>query len=760
MSRWGFGVGIYLTLCLFAPAFAQEEIPVNIKADKLQYEEGSDIVVATGSVEVKLKKVTIYSDRLYMDSESNVATAEGNVKMVTEDYEAFSDYVVYDVDTEITHYNNFKTKLAPGKIKGNLFVQANEINDANGKMVGNWGAISTCDDSPSHYYVKAHRIAYYPKDKVIGTNATVYVGELPVLWLPYIVYPLGEKAKKNWVIGHNAVEGDYFKSTWDYPFGLLYLDLMQSKGLGSGIENSYNLLGLGVGTLFLYTLSEQDTGVTDWVTRINHTKQINPYTKLTLDHAYTSTYLVPSGRRDQTTFGLDLDYKNRDRWNLKFNTLDDRGAFLRKNSFSFNQADQKSATDYYFNYDYAKNSPRWLRASQRFYHRQPLWSDNVVLTTKANYYNSVADEGLPGDERLEPVIEIAGREKGFSWRLTENWFIDFDGNTYIGDEGQQFLEKLPEIEVSPDPIDLKIFTLRPIFGYGHYREVRYVPQLGTNRDYSTQRYRATLDINKSIPLAMGTTAVLNAGVDQFLYAPGDQLYAYRESLGLRTNLGSYFRNDIDYKKGISEGNTPFLFDQLGTRYHSIQEQMTFYYLSNFRWTIDGGYNWQTHKWFDVNTNWLLRPNQVVYWDTRTGWDIENTKWKDLVNSLNLLPYSYLSLNFSTVSDMNTGLLKSGSILYDVLFLEGQPNQWEFKFSQIYEPSTQQFKVRDIMIVKELHCWKLKYTYSDYRKEFSVSFSLDAMPNDPFGMSSGRGFYFDGFEKELKEFKQEGAVFHY
>ena len=110
--------------------------------------------------------------------------------------------------------------------------------------------------------------------------------------------------------------------------------------------------------------------------------------------------------------------------------------------------------------------------------------------------------------------------------------------------------------------------------------------------------------------------------------------------------------------------------------------------------------------------------------------------------------------------MNTGLLKSGSILYDVLFLEGQPNQWEFKFSQIYEPSTQQFKVRDIMIVKELHCWKLKYTYSDYRKEFSVSFSLDAMPNDPFGMSSGRGFYFDGFEKELKEFKQEGAVFHY
>jgi hypothetical protein len=747
---------IALWLIVNSSAFAQE-IPVNIKADRLKYIEGTNLIEAEGSVEVKLKEITIYADSLVMDSESNVATAEGHVRMVTRDYRATADRLTYDAEHEVSFFRDFRSQLSTGRVKGELYLTAEEIKDDRRKMLGEAGELTTCGYEHPHYITVADRVEYYPEDKVVGYNVTLFVGGMPALWTPYMMYDLKEKRKRNWVFGHNQVEGDYVKSAWDYPYGILYLDLMEKKGFGYGTEVGYGLAALGAGTLFIYHLDEKDTGISDWMTRVSHTKNINSATTFKLDHRYTTTYLIPSGRKDQTSLGMSLGYADKASWNLRFNTLDDRIADLEKFSLQADQAYQRVATDYYFNYDFSKKDPKWIRAAQRFSHQRPLWSEDVMLSTSANYYNNVASAGAPGDERLEPVVNITGKQKNYSWRVTENWYIDLDRDTYTGDEAYQYLEKQPEVEIAVNPLDLRWFNLRPRFGYGQYHEVRYVAERSKNRDFSTQRYQGTLDLDQRIPLALGTVAMVGAGVDQFLYSPGDQRYAYREGLRLQTELFGFFRSDLDYKKGLADGNTPFFFDQVGSNYHNVTERLTFYHLDKFSWMIDGGHNWQTHKWFDVMTNLLLMPTSKLFWNVRTGWDIENIRYKDLVNSLKLVPYSFLSLEFSTVSDLNLGELKSGSVLYDMLFLEGEPNQWHVKVGQIFEPATRQFKVRDIMVVKDLHCWELRYTYSDYRKEFSLSFSLKALPDEPVGISSGRGFYIESFEKELKGIRSEGEV---
>ncbi len=763
-SIWKFEIGVCfvilvssLVICLSAPLLAQE-IPVNIRAEKLKFIEETGAIVASGSVEVKFKEVTIYADFLHMDPVSNLATAEGNVRMIMVDYQATSDFLVYDASSEVTAYKKFSTCLFPKRIKGELYLSAEEITDFKDKMLGKSGMLTTCDYEHPHFITTADKVEYYPDDKVVGYNVVLYVGKMPALWTPYMIYDLSQRRKKNWVFGHNEVEGDYVKSAWDYPFGILYLDLIEKKGYGLGTETPYNLLGLGFGTLFLYHVSEGNAGMSNWVTRIDHTKDINPWTTLRLNHRYTATYLVPSGRKEQTAFGMDLGYKREARWGLKFNLLEDRLGYTKKYSLQFNQAFQKIATDYYLNHELSTQDPKWIRSTQRFSHKRPLFSDRVMLTTRADYYNDIAEAGEPGDERLEPLLELSGKEEAFSWRVTEDWYIDLDRDRFTGDDSYEYLEKLPEVEVSPNPLDLKLFSLQPSFGYGHYHEVKNVS--GGLRNYATERYWGTLNASRSIPLGLGTLAILGAGLDQFLYTPGDQRYAYRESLSLRTNLFGFFKNDVDYKKSITDGNTPFIFDQLGTHYHNLQERMTFYYLDKFRWVIEGGRNWQTHKWFDVMTNLTLKPSEGLYWSVRTGWDIENRWYKDLINRLRVSPYRFLSIEFSSTSDMNTGELRSGSLLYDFYILQGEPNQWHVKFSQIYEPATDQFKVRDIMIVKDLHCWEMKYKYSDLRKEFSVTFGLKALPNEPVGISTGRGFYYEGLEKELKEFKREGAVERY
>ncbi|MBN2058736.1 MAG: hypothetical protein JW782_08060 [Candidatus Saganbacteria bacterium] len=744
---------------LFVSCALADEIPVNLKADELQLIEGSGIVRAHGSVEVALKGVLIKADHLVMDQRSNTATAEGHVVMVTKDYCAQAGSIAYDATSEVTYFSGFSTKLNPRKIQGTLYLSAEELTDLGDRMLGQQGDLTTCDSSSPHFHLVADRVEFYEDDKIIGYNVTLFVGNMPALWLPVIYYDLSEQARRNWVYGHNEVEGDYLKTTWAYPLGLLFLDQMEKKGFGHGTEMAYGLGALGAGTLFLYHIDESDTHRTDWVTKINHEKKLDPWTTLTLNQKLTATYLIPSGRRDQTDVSLGLNHSGQARWGMNYNNFDDRLGYLSKNSFQFSQAYQKTATSYNFNYDTAKRDPKWIRASQRLTHRQPV-SERIMLDTRFNYYNNVTVEGTAGDERLEPLLELTGTEAGYTWRLTENWYIDLDGDTYKADDNFQYLEKRPELEIRPNAINLPCFRLRPKFGFGYYHEVRYVPQLRRNRDYSTERYSATIDLDKSYNVGLGTTATLGLGLDQYLYSPGDQMYAYRESLRLSTNLGGFYRNEVTYGKGSSDGNSPFMFDKLGTFYHNVRDQMTFYYKTNWRWTLNGGHNWQTHKWFDVTTNMLVKPDDRLYWTASTGWSIEDLRYRDLVNSLTYTPYSFLSTKFSTVSDLNNGELKSGSILYDIFFLENQANQWHLKFSQVYETATDQFKVRDIMVVKDLHCWEMKYTYSDYRKEFSLTVGLKALPGEPIGVSTGRGFFFEGWEKDIKEFKQEGAVQRY
>jgi len=743
---------------LGVPAFSQE-IPVNLKADNLKYIEGSRFVEATGSVEVEIKGIKIFADRLIMDQETNIATAEGHVKMVAATYYGNADSLTYFADDETTSFKGFSTAARGSKMKGLMYLSADEVIDYKSRREGKKGRLTSCEDEEEHYYLLADTITLYPGDKVIGYNATLFVGEVPVYWLPIIYYDLNEQSRRNWTFGHNEVEGDYLKSSWAYPLGVLYVDHMEKKGWGLGTHSPYQLGLLGAGTLYLYNVNEKDTGITDWVSRLSHSKQLDEKTTLNVAHQYNSIYLVPSGRRDLTSFSLGLDHKDTSRWSLKLDTNDDRIGNVQKYAFNFNQAKERESLNYQLNYDFAKNDPAWIRSSQRLDFKTPVMRDNIMLSTRFNYSSNVATSGQSADEKLEPFFELTGREKEYSWRITQNMYLDFDKDTYVGDENYQYFEKTPEIEISPNSYNFNGVGLTSSLSYGKYHEVRYVSAIGANRDYTAEKIAAKLDLSKRVPLGLGTVAVLGVGLNQNFYSPGDQFYTYRERASLNTNWLGFFSNTVTYGKGSTDGNTPFLFDQLGTSYHNVNETMTFNVKNKMRLTLSGGHNWQTHQWFDSRGSLLITPNEAVSWNLSSAWSIEERLYRDLINSVTVSPTDFFSTKFSSTSDLNNGNLKSGTVIYDLALLKDQRNQWRFRLGQVYDSLTDEFKVRDIMVVKDLHCWELSYRYSDLNKEYSLTFSLKAMPDDPIGMSSGRGFYiesFDKLEKEITGLKNDGG----
>jgi len=97
---------------------------------------------------------------------------------------------------------------------------------------------------------------------------------------------------------------------------------------------------------------------------------------------------------------------------------------------------------------------------------------------------------------------------------------------------------------------------------------------------------------------------------------------------------------------------------------------------------------------------------------KSGFDIENQKYLDLSSNLKLNPIDKFSVDLGIVNDLNFGGVKQGSALFDLETgsTEDWGNHWNFKYGFVYDTVLQDFKVRDIMIKKDLHCWDVTYTY--------------------------------------------------
>lgn len=760
---------LLLLVCFFQaaffilPAFA-EDVPVDLSADTLKYLEDEGQVIAAGSVEVKLEGLIIRADQLVVDVNTNFISAEGNVILATDSYNSRSINLTYDVSTETATMDKFSSVMRPDKIKGELFVKADSIHDYRHMLKGDEGDVTTCDYAKPHYDIRAKKVEYYPDDKVVGFSVTFYENGVPILWMPFFIYPLKDRRNKLPTTGENDVEGFFVKTSWDYfmspaAYGLFLLDYMEKKGWGYGFDHSYITNEHNDGRLYIYHVLERDTGMSDWVVRLDHTVKLNPESTLKIGHEASQIYLVPSGRRDRTINLLNYTHKSKTRRvGLRFNSLDERRSRLEDYGLNFTHRQGKYSSTYNYSFKRSKDDPHWLRLSHRLNHAQPfLWDSSIRFNLP--YYRNTTAEAVNGNERFEPSMELTKKGKlpvlgKYTMKLRENWYVDPDQDLWTGDSGDQYLERQPEINVSLSPWKLPFFTLSRGFSYGYYHEVKYVAVLGRNRDYATGRVGANLVATRNIPIGFGNTIKLKEGVEQYHYNPGDARYQLTEHAGLYSKGWKFFKNQLKFDRRFAEGNTPFFFDQRSSHSSRLTDRMTFYHLRKVTWNINGGYNFLTEKYDPVRTDLTFRPNRAYYTQFRTGWDIENQRHQDLVTRIRYSPNKKFYTTISNSYDLNVGEVKSASSLFDFEIGDNWRNRWHIRFTHTFDYFSKKYEMRDYTIIKDLHCWEAKYTYNYRRREHAFTMTLKALPEEPLGWSTGKGFYYEGYDRAFDRVKSE------
>jgi hypothetical protein len=271
---------------------------------------------------------------------------------------------------------------------------------------------------------------------------------------------------------------------------------------------------------------------------------------------------------------------------------------------------------------------------------------------------------------------------------------------------------------------------------------------------TSNEYSFRSNFSRSDTLGFGTILRSGIGYDQHEYELGDEWFQYRESLNMETNLGGFFRNNADWGRARARGNTPFFFESIGSEYNYIKDTITLYYSSIVTQHISGGYNYMNSTYDDVLTDVSFTPSEKLTLNVSTGWSIENQRYRDLVGSATVTPFHGFVNTGSLVYDMNVGRVLSANTLVDLVMGDSWENRFHFKMGHVYDFTTDHLQLRNLAVVKDLHCWEASVSYDDYLKEWRFVMSLKAFPAYPVSYVTGAGGnYFNSFMNNM-HFEQE------
>ena len=215
-----------------------ESIPIYCEADYLEYAKEKKLIQGNGNVKIEYRDINIYADYLRVDFNQEEILANGNVSFVSRTGNILGDSISYNLKTRSGLVKNASTDFEPMYYRGK---EIEKISDDEFRVRN--GLATTCDLVKPHYRFQASRINIYPNERLVAINVALYVGSIPVFYLPILTFPLkgGKISRFIPTIGYSAAKGWYVNAGYNYSIGRftdanIFAEYMERKGFGIGTE--------------------------------------------------------------------------------------------------------------------------------------------------------------------------------------------------------------------------------------------------------------------------------------------------------------------------------------------------------------------------------------------------------------------------------------------------------------------------------------------------------------------------------------------
>jgi LPS-assembly protein len=239
------------------------QFPLEINSINTYYEGG--IAIADTDVVIRYGDATIYCDHAEYNSDSHDIFLKGNVRFYRERYAFTADRAVYNTETKELKMADFGGPKPPFQVLGDNLVSVTE----NQYTIFN-SFITTSDSSKPDYQLRARQMRIYGNDRIILSNVTLFLGQTPIFWFPYIYQSLNGQFSYNIEPGYNSNWGAYLNTSITFPIeknvsGTVELDLRSRRGPAIGLNVNYNFQNdhPSSGRLQIYGLNDLDPNINE-----------------------------------------------------------------------------------------------------------------------------------------------------------------------------------------------------------------------------------------------------------------------------------------------------------------------------------------------------------------------------------------------------------------------------------------------------------------------------------------------------------------
>ena len=227
-------LSIFSQFCHAQESSDSTVITIN-NARKSEYQKdkdsGDELIMLSGSVSMTVSDsksdTEITGENMRYDRKTNMLFAEGNVHLVQRDksgvikQEMKSKTLLLNTSTMEGVFDNSKIiRIENGKAsQTSTIVVTSKLSGRNsgGAMAFKHATVTFCKEENPHWKIRATKMWMLPGGEFAFLNAALYVGNVPVMYLPAFYYPKDELIF-NPVIGFDNRRGWFFQTT-TYLYG-------------------------------------------------------------------------------------------------------------------------------------------------------------------------------------------------------------------------------------------------------------------------------------------------------------------------------------------------------------------------------------------------------------------------------------------------------------------------------------------------------------------------------------------------------------
>ncbi len=323
-------------------AQAAPEAPPEVRILARSQERIAGRVYAVGDVEIHYGELLLFADRVEYDLETKDVMAEGNVVAQSAGEVIRAERVFYNLET-----GRATIDRASGLLQPSVLFEAESLERKRGDLYGLKKArLTACTQPNPRWSFGLSKANLKTDDYIEMWDAVVRIKSVPVLYLPYLRYPLKERATGFLMpqIGFAGEKGFSISQSFYWAMAsnmdaTIGLDLYTARGTGAGLEYRYLFPGGTKGGLNLYYfISRKQAGGTS----------PGNSSIIRLDHAQTLPlgFTLVANVDYQTSFTFLREFDNNFQRALSFTRTSQ--VYLSRSWRRFNMSARASRFETYF----------------------------------------------------------------------------------------------------------------------------------------------------------------------------------------------------------------------------------------------------------------------------------------------------------------------------------------------------------------------------------------------------------------------------